>query len=250
MKTAKLFLLVAILFTPACNILDSESEGWTKGKIMTSADDSNIPDSIKNLYKIDAATLALRDVANDPESKYKLVEIPTELIELYYRGLVHIYYAMRYPPNNNIDGIHVFPNPSVFGIAVLIDTTYDWAKAWKRGERLTGNAQIDAIMEEYNLQLKSCRYDAASIFSPRPINTFALANKFLGIPGVRVAESNGYIGDGSDIKAEIKDPYLLYIFTVGWGDCPSGCINRHYWDIAVEYNGNVIFQREYGDPLK
>lgn len=249
MKPAKLFLLIIILFIPSCDVLESDDVGWIKGKIITSADDSNIPDSIKNVIKIDAAILSLRDVIKDPESKYKLVEIPPDLIDLYYRGLVHIYNAMKYSPNNKINSIHIFPNPPVFGIAVLIDTTYEWTKAWKRGERLTGNAQIDVLMGKYNLQLNSCRYDAASIFSLQPINTYALSNKFLGISGVRTSEPNSYIGGGDDIRAEIKDPYLLYVFTVGWGDCPSGCINRHYWDVAVEYNGNVIFLREYGDPI-
>lgn len=249
MKHVALFLLVAVFFTPSCDVLESDDDNWTKDKVITSPDESNISDSIKILIKIDAATLALRDVIKDSELKYQLLEIPPDLIELYYRGLIYIYNTMKYPPYNKLNGIHVFRNPPVFSIAVLFDTSYAWTKAWKRGERLTGNPQIDALMENYNLQLSYCCYDAASIFSFNPINTYALSNKFLGIPGVRISEPNFYMGDGADIKAEIKDIYLLYVFTVGWGDCPSGCLSRHFWEISVEYDGSVTLLREYGDPL-
>lgn len=249
MKQAIFFSLFTIVLFTSCEVLESDGGGWTKGKIITSPDDSKISDSIKNHLKIDAATLALRDVVKDPESKYKHVEIPPDLIELYYRGLVHIYNAIKYPSYHKINDIHVFPNPTVTGIVVLIDATYEWTKAWKRGERLTGNVEIDFLMEEYDLQLNSCYYDLASIYSLQPINTYALSNKFLGIQGVRISEPNGYGGDGADINAEIRDSYVLYVFSFGWGDCRSGCISRHYWDVAVQYNGSVIFLREYGDPL-
>ena len=36
---------------------------------------------------------------------------------------------------------------------------------------------------------------------------------------------------------------------VGWGDCPSGCINRHVWRYAVTGTGGVSLTSEVGEPV-
>lgn len=35
--------------------------------------------------------------------------------------------------------------------------------------------------------------------------------------------------------------------TVGWGDCPAGCIDQHTWQFAVAPDGAVTLQSEEGD---
>ena len=37
--------------------------------------------------------------------------------------------------------------------------------------------------------------------------------------------------------------------TIGWGDCPAGCISRHTWDYVVNASGVVTLVGEQGDPL-
>lgn len=37
--------------------------------------------------------------------------------------------------------------------------------------------------------------------------------------------------------------------TIGWGDCPSGCINRHTWTYDVTADGQVSLESEAGDAL-
>jgi hypothetical protein len=37
--------------------------------------------------------------------------------------------------------------------------------------------------------------------------------------------------------------------TLGWGDCPSGCIERHTWVFMVTADGQVTLVEESGDPL-
>jgi len=39
------------------------------------------------------------------------------------------------------------------------------------------------------------------------------------------------------------------VMTVGWGDCPSGCINKHIWTFAVTPAGEVGLIGEEGDGL-
>jgi hypothetical protein len=38
-------------------------------------------------------------------------------------------------------------------------------------------------------------------------------------------------------------------FEVGWGDCPSGCIDRHAWTYAVSRDGAVTLTNETGSPV-
>ena len=38
-------------------------------------------------------------------------------------------------------------------------------------------------------------------------------------------------------------------FEVGWGDCPSGCIDRHRWTYAVSQNGGVELVSESGPEV-
>jgi len=37
--------------------------------------------------------------------------------------------------------------------------------------------------------------------------------------------------------------------TIGWGDCPAGCINRHVWTFDVDPRGGITRVAESGDPV-
>ncbi|SRR6266545_4433353 len=37
--------------------------------------------------------------------------------------------------------------------------------------------------------------------------------------------------------------------TIGWGDCPAGCIYRHVWNYTVTPGGDLTLVSESGDPL-
>lgn len=39
------------------------------------------------------------------------------------------------------------------------------------------------------------------------------------------------------------------VLTVGWGDCPAGCINRHVWTFDVKADGALALVTETGDSV-
>lgn len=39
------------------------------------------------------------------------------------------------------------------------------------------------------------------------------------------------------------------VLTVGWGDCPAGCIDRHVWTFDVKADGSVALVSETGEPV-
>jgi hypothetical protein len=58
------------------------------------------------------------------------------------------------------------------------------------------------------------------------------------------------IGGSKYWKAEqlVGGGYRIEL-TLGWGDCPSGCIERHVWTFDVDANGGVKLVGETGDPV-
>jgi hypothetical protein len=108
-------------------------------------------------------------------------------------------------------------------------------------------------MNNYNLQLDKYYpwlfHHAAVLNAEKPVNLFALGKKFEAIDGVLFTEENRTAGDGNDINAKIDSEYLSIEYSVGWGDCPAGCIHRHYWLFHVKFDGTVSFVRSYGDEL-
>lgn len=47
---------------------------------------------------------------------------------------------------------------------------------------------------------------------------------------------------------ETSDGYRVLIHA-GWGDCPSGCIEKHEWTFDVSRSGEVTLVEESGDPV-
>lgn len=250
-------LVIGTLLQNCSNIFGPESPNkWVKGRQFITPDDSKVPDSMRALFKEDASILALRDVQSDPESKETLIILPSELVKYYYQGLIYLYDTSSLRSRDSvidIYNIHASPNPSPHDFYLDIDSTKDWARAWREGNTLTGNQQIDDLMQKYNLQI-SQYYDfswehSVTLFSSEPINTSALAKKFELIEGVLHSAAVGYFGGPHDITATIKTNYLLLKFYVGWGDCPSGCIARHYWEFQISFYGGVKLIKSYGNPL-
>jgi hypothetical protein len=50
-------------------------------------------------------------------------------------------------------------------------------------------------------------------------------------------------------EAKAVDGGYQVVFTVGWGDCPAGCINRHRWTFAVAPAGQVGLIGEEGPEV-
>ncbi len=49
--------------------------------------------------------------------------------------------------------------------------------------------------------------------------------------------------------APLSDGGYRIELTVGWGDCPAGCIERHVWTFDVDATGAVRLVGETGDPV-
>lgn len=62
-----------------------------------------------------------------------------------------------------------------------------------------------------------------------PMDIPVLSKIYAGIPAVAGAEGVMMLGGGDQIELKRENQVWRFTFTHGWGDCPSGCINHHYY---------------------
>jgi|SRR3990172_631433 len=250
------FLIISIF--AAC---DSWKEGNPFGPgfaypVVVPAQDRNVPESVRERYREDAARLALHKVDEIGGHLAEQVELPVNLINTIYYALIHIYNS-RLPARDSVItlyDIHNYRDYYLYWVEVCADTAQAWAKVWQNGQRFTGNLEIDRLIRAYDLQvvdyspfLSCC--DLVTLRSNRSLNTVALAKQFEEIDGVVAAYGGGDGGDGNNIKAESKESYWQFEYSIAWGDCHFGCTCHHFWIFRVHTNGKVEYAGSYGDTV-
>jgi len=224
--------------------------------LIAPASESSVPDEARALYAEDAAQLALRYVESLEAPAGREPEMPVELVAGFYNALLHVYNERHQARDSVADmfRIHAFPSVSTHELLVEVDPRVDWTAPWLVGEPLTGRDEIDALVTRYDLTI-------TKVFSPAPIHTYvvlyseepldmpALGERFRPIDGIEEADANEFAGGGNDIEGTIEPGILRLAFSVGFGDCPAGCINRHYWFFEIDEDGTARFRGTNGDPI-
>jgi hypothetical protein len=251
----KLCLILLSLIVLSCNSSTEPGLNLIVYQI-TKADDSTLPVGLKNNYLEDAYRLSLSEIQEKNPLETQTVEIPKESAMMYYNGLIHIYNATLITARDsvvNLFSIHTFPQPrfNEFLIGVT-DTNLLWIKKWRNGELITGNKEMDDLVNKYSITIKNSykNFPLTFLMNTSQINNLdALCLLFSKFQGVRFAEPNGYAGDGNDITAVANDGKIKYKFRLAWGDCPAGCIASHSWEFEVNLNGEVKYIRSSGQPV-
>ncbi len=184
--------------------------------------------------------------------------IDPNLQHKFYRALVSVYNSDVKGRDDIVDSnsIHTFPYPDLQKVIVDIDPNATWQKAWKDGMTLTGYAPVDDLIRrydrklEYNYEYKYIDNKDAELKSDSYWNMKAIADQFAEIDGINSAQPGVPIGDGNNICATVGDHYMELEYSLGLGDCPSGCTYRHYWNYRVGSDWSVTFTGEkVYDPL-
>lgn len=201
----------------------------------------------QQVYDEDAVRLAVRHLIVTGSSHRHDVEPPHGLVTSIRNALLAVHASTGAVRDTVIDvyRIRAFPDPPVREILVVVDPAAPWIQPWREGQALTGNAAVDALVQEYGISVVQFYHWsigwAAVLRTDRPVNTIALAGRFAPLAGVRSAEPNGHMGDGNDIRAVLADGRWRLSYTRGWGDCMAGCINRVAWTFAVDRSGAVRY---------
>jgi len=246
MKSLLLALSVGALIV-ACD------EATAPTRFQSRADDSNVPGPVRSAYLDDAARLALRDLQ---ARGFDQIAIPPDAVQHYYDALVHVYNATALPARDtvvDVYSIHTSGNPTTRSLLLWLLGNEEWVQRLARGEIPTGEPAIDTLLARHSLSLGSVlvMHDGdvlVTLGPPEPVNIEALARSFRGIAGVRFAEPNGSIGDSKEIAGSTDASRVLLDYSVGYGDCPAGCIGRRFYHFAVHDDGTVEYRGASGSP--
>lgn len=222
-------LLIALIAVPGCDFAQT-------------GDTSLSPrDSVRQAYLADAQQLALRDLV---ERNSDTVVLPDSLVAPYHQALMQVYDAEELEARGKIEGIHAKRRYSLHKVLIGVSESAGWARAWAAGRAQTGNPEVDALVDTYALSVEDYidGIDVAVLRSPQALNTEALGARFGAISGVEYGESSTQFGGQVDITAERESEAVLLHYTVGSGDCPSGCIHHTTWTFRVEADGDVSYE--------
>lgn len=218
----------------------------------STADDSQVPATLRAAYREDAARLALRDLLG---RGYSDVAIPSDAVQPYYDALVLVYNATGLPARDSVTDvyrIHTFPQPATRSLYMIVAGDQEWAQRLVRDSVPTGDAVVDQLLSDYALSFDRVHPLSTGellivLRSALPLNVAALAPKFSDAPGVHSSQPNGAWGDGNDIRAARGNAIFLD-YSVGYGDCPSGCTERRFYHFAVHPDEMVEYLGASGAP--
>ena len=224
-------LLTALILTVGCEIPVTPPDPEGSIVAIEGVDDGAVPNSVRRVYREDAARLALRRIHAELDSLQQTPEIPEADIRLFYNALVAVYTAPPLSFPQPVLFIHTLREPDLHLLDLDLDSTLEWTYAWRRGDRLTGRPEIDVHLERYDLYLVhySVRphHHTVTLGSEDLLNMKALGSLFSSVHGVSSSVLSPRIIHDNDIRATVEDHYVELVYSVGWGDCPDVCMYGH-----------------------
>ena len=105
-------------------------------------------------------------------------------------------------------------------------------------------SEWDRLNEEYGIEeIDLYLIDSIKvvlIYFSEDLNPKILGRLYKDLPGIEYVEPDSLIGDSYNVYPRQTDSGMTYLFYNGWGDCPSGCINRYYWYVSCINNNCTI----------
>ena len=236
--------LFLILTTFACNKNDSPHSG-----------ECNCTSPVDTLYLSDAYQLIFKEIYTDPEHEDRDNPYFDEQKVAEILNAIQAVYNLDIPERDEVfdeHQIHAFPFMGLHSISLKTDTTAPEVQKLIAGEP-TGNQELDNIIAKYKFNevrtsLYYPEFNWITIISEESLNLFPVINELKAFPFfVYVEFGGGAIGDGNNITLERFENYMKLDFSIGWGDCPSGCIYRKHWIFSVDQKCNAAFLNSFTD---
>lgn len=213
------------------------------------------PDSVVAMYQDDADRLALARTFRNGTTWVDSVSIAPDWSSTAMNALLAVYNSNLPERDTVVDmlNINVFPIIPLRSFIVSADSDLPWMQQLALGNVPTGTSAIDQLISMYELSLTNYYtwpWGHTAVFTAQAnSNVVALSALFAAQPGVSYAEPNGGCCDGSTITDSVYTDHVRLVYSYGWGDCPSGCTLRRYWEFSVYLDCSVIFNGSWGAQL-
>jgi hypothetical protein len=213
--------------------------------------DSRVSDSIFEILLDDAKLICMDFYTNQEMEELSEIEFKEYHFAPILAALQTVYLDSISTASSDIRkyNVHALCPEKLHKTRISIDTTNENFNSWK-SYGFSDNLSLDLLINEYDLQLDSIRETQYMVHTGTGINQESLASELKKFTFIKKAQAANCIGDGSHIEIIYFNPdFIQLIYSYGWGDCPSGCTNRHYWELGIYGSGLIELLSESGKEL-
>lgn len=195
-----------------------------------------IPQNLQNAYAHDVADLAVKrlDQINSPDTSQ--ITIPQIHKDSIWDGLSAIYNASTLTGRDSVYEIFCIHQENQNmrlhkDILVYTDSTCQWTDNWQNLNSITGNSELDYLIDHYGFSIESYHaldYDIYNarikLITDQNINTFAFCDSLETFDGIHHANPNFSYIQGNYIDYNVIDGVKYIDFSLAscgfdWGTC-------------------------------
>jgi len=218
-------------------------------------DTCQIDSTVRNLYFNDAINLTISLVQQNVSHPYHdSIHLPYTQVNRILNDLGMVYYLTGPERDTVVSLYNIHWIWDTFykrnEIIITPDTNYLWVRQFILDSVTSGNSTFDSLISGngFKLEFYSQHYNYIEIYTDSIYNITPIINILNTLPGVVYAtEGPTPVGDGDNITYNSTPSYEELIYSHGWDDCPSGCIERCYWVFHVFSDCSATFVNRYGN---
>ncbi len=216
-------------------------------------------DSIVAKYRNDADRLALRMIYKIGSAYIDSATIQKTLSDTMLNALIAVYNADSLPARDTVifmRNLHTYPTPVMTNFYMAADSMLPWMQQLRLDSSKIGTDSVGFLIKTYKLKvvryyrINQFPYHIAIFESSENLNLDVLTRLFNKIGGVYFANKGKVEGDGNDITQIKTKNFIELIYSYGWENCQTGCLNRRFWKFNVYPNCSVDFLGSYGSIWK
>lgn len=211
------------------------------------------PNTIES-YFWDANQLYFEEIIqNNLHSNYNEPILDADEVDKIYR-IIQAVYDSDSPQRDTIFDVYRIHKVHCYGlnnIRLRVDTEQGEIQNLAQNVIPTGESTLDNLLTTYGFNTVSTsnsypQFPWLTVRTDEILNMIPLQKAFDDIESITFAEYEKGCGswDPLDITLSRDDNSATITFSLGWGDCPSGCMQRKYWEFEVT-NGTATFIRTY-----
>ena len=198
-------------------------------------------------YDQDIKHLALKRIYDLKSPSVDSIKIPEKFQDTIRKGLAAIFNLTNLKERDSVFDhycIHQSISDKLFtSIYVGVDKSFAWTQQWKNKNITTGIPDLDKLLSTHGFTVSSYSnlINYAVLTTNQLINIMPLCDSLEKFAGVLYSEPQPVNGDGDKIIYTKIGNDRFYDFTVGYGDCQSGCTGKHTFKFKVNSNCSVNY---------
>lgn len=208
---------------------------------------------IINNYTDDAKQLYMHEIFNNVNhSNYDNPELDNNEVDKILK-IIQLVYDSNSVARDSVFDIHKIHARYCYSFnSIMLKVNAELPEIKKLSNNIfpTGNADLDKILSKYKIDSVKTAYSYPkfnwlTVYTKNEYNVMPIANELDNLSSILIADFNkGCVGGGNTINLHRNDSMATITFSIGWGDCPAGCIYHKYWEFKVT-NKRAEFIRSY-----